>query len=589
MTKNRISFFMMWFLIVFLIAGRVWKPNKNPISWDTAGYYLYLPATFIYKDIRLKDYNRVDSLRNKYGFSDTFYQIYKSPKDGYYIKYTMGSAFLYSPFFAAGHVMAKLTGAPADGFSRPYQNAMLIGCLLYAFLSILMMRKILLHFFSDKVTAFTMLCIVAGTNLYFILSMDNLQIHAVLFLLYSCLIWQSIRFHSKPGYLNAALMGLFAGLIILTRPTDIVSWLIPIFWGVNSPSVLWEKIKSNFSYFLVFGIIAAGCFFPQMFYWKLSAGEWFFNSYNNAGEGLDLKSPHTIPFLFSYRKGWLVYTPMAIFCILGIFFARKKKPALFFPLLVYFLLNLWLISSWTCWWYAGSFSSRAMVQSYAIMMIPLGFFIQWVFGQKKIIAITGRVILLLVVFLCGFQTWQYAEGILKMDGMTKKFYWKSFCQTKQNPGNNKYLLRERYLTTDTIQTGEMFNIKFEKSWTDSLMLDSATIFSTLYEDEYGLIAEKYFTFIRVEGMILNMDSTNNNPVDLVRHMAYKGKLYGYNAKNISLGGNTWKPFKIDYILPEVRCHMDRVKVYFWLRGKARVYIKHLKLSVLEPASFPELE
>ena len=33
---------------------------------------------------------------------------------------TLGSALLWAPFYAAGHLAALLSGAPADGFSRPY-------------------------------------------------------------------------------------------------------------------------------------------------------------------------------------------------------------------------------------------------------------------------------------------------------------------------------------------------------------------------------------------------------------------------------------------------------------------------------------
>ncbi len=452
--KNQTSGLVLILICILLVAGRLWKPTQRPISWDVGGYYLYLPAKFIYHDLEMKDYQKFDSLREKYQISSTFYQVYKTPKNKYIVKYTMGNSFFYMPFFFVGHFIAHVGGYPTDGFSAPYQMAVMWGSFLYGFLALYFARKILLHFFWDGVAAFTLFSIVMGTNLFFSLSLDNLLSHSNLFFLYTVLIWSTIKFHQEPNFKKAAVMGLFGGLIILVRPTDIVSWLIPIFWGVSSFGDLFRKIRAQYKYFGVFVVVAVVIFFPQMLYWKMYAGSWLYNSYNNPGEGLDLFGPHTFKFLFSYRKGWLVYTPLMVFAFVGILISIKDKSKIFLPLFLFTCINLWLVSSWTCWWYAGSFSSRAMVQSYAVFMIPLGFFVQFIASRKKMFSLVGRTALLMVVFFCMFQTWQYANGILKFDRMTKAFYWKTFASTKNDPANEKYLLKDKFLGTDTIMDPE---------------------------------------------------------------------------------------------------------------------------------------
>jgi hypothetical protein len=412
------------------------------------------------------------------------------------------------------------------------------------------------------------------------------------------------------------LMGLFGGLIILVRPTDIVSWLIPVFWGIGSFKDLFKKIRFQFNYFLVFLAIAFIVFFPQMLYWKMFAGSWLYNSYNNPGEGLDLLGPHTFKFLFSYRKGWLIYTPLMIFAFLGILISARDKSKIFLSLILFTLFNLWITSSWTCWWYAGSFSSRAMVQSYAVMMIPLGFFIRFAVSQKRIFSLAGRTALLMLIFFCMFQTWQYIQGILKPDRMTKAFYWNTFASVENIPANEKYLLKDKFLGTDTIPNPGNFKVTKEyifnfnnqygldvetasrfvqlENETDySLKLDSAKIFYTILEDNYFKMTDKYYAYFRVEGDIFNTGTSNNNPVDLVRHMSHKGKTYGYSSTKIDVAdtGTTlgWREFKIDYIFPDVRKPEDKFKTYFWLRGKEPVYIKNIKAQVLEAKQFPELE
>lgn len=55
------------------------KESKNPypIKWDVYGYYLYLPATFIYNDLGLENQDWINVTREKYKPSTTFYQAKK--------------------------------------------------------------------------------------------------------------------------------------------------------------------------------------------------------------------------------------------------------------------------------------------------------------------------------------------------------------------------------------------------------------------------------------------------------------------------------------------------------------------------------
>ena len=79
-----------------------------------------------------------------------------------------------------------------------------------------------------------------------------------------------------------------------------------------------------------------------MIYWKIYAGTFIYDSYQNPGEGLDLMSPHTFSFLFSYQKGWLLYTPLMIFAFMGLIWVRKKKREMLFPLVLFLLVNIWV-------------------------------------------------------------------------------------------------------------------------------------------------------------------------------------------------------------------------------------------------------
>ena len=119
------------FSSTFLVNKFNEQNSRTIISWDIAGYYLYLPA-FLYDDPG--KLNNLEYIRNNYApFGDGFYQALKQPNGNYVIKYPYGQALMFLPAFAVGHVWAKLGGYPVDGFSLPYQVSFTMGCVLFAF------------------------------------------------------------------------------------------------------------------------------------------------------------------------------------------------------------------------------------------------------------------------------------------------------------------------------------------------------------------------------------------------------------------------------------------------------------------------
>ncbi len=113
------------FLAAAIVFGRFLLPRwltydwLSIISWDVVGYYLYLPATFIHHDAGIKDFSWLQGILDTYKPTIGFYQAYTGPAGEYVMKYTMGLAILYEPFFFIAHWIAPVLGYPADGFSLP--------------------------------------------------------------------------------------------------------------------------------------------------------------------------------------------------------------------------------------------------------------------------------------------------------------------------------------------------------------------------------------------------------------------------------------------------------------------------------------
>jgi len=131
-----------------------------------------------------------------------------------------------------------------------------MGCLLITIAGIWFLRKILLTYFSEGVTALTMVMIVLGTNYFELTAYDGALVHNALFTIYTLIIWFTIRWHEKPAWRTSVLLGLLIGLAVIIRPTEIIAILIPLLWGVWDMESLRKKgslVTGHWS--LVTGII----------------------------------------------------------------------------------------------------------------------------------------------------------------------------------------------------------------------------------------------------------------------------------------------------------------------------------------------
>jgi hypothetical protein len=204
--------FSVFIISVFIFTSRLWRRENSVIYWDVVSYYAYLPAIFIFDDIRLE---KEESYENGIFWPES------APNGGNVIKTTMGMSFLYAPFFFAGHIYASLSDYPAYGFSVPYKIALLTGALFYLSVALIFMRKILKKFFPDIVAAVTIVAIVLGTNLAYYAGREGTMSHLYSFTLFSVFVWLTIRWHEEPGTWLLLALGALAGLITLIRPTNI--------------------------------------------------------------------------------------------------------------------------------------------------------------------------------------------------------------------------------------------------------------------------------------------------------------------------------------------------------------------------------
>ncbi|MBX2891142.1 MAG: hypothetical protein KF734_09470 [Saprospiraceae bacterium] len=479
------SRFAYWSCAALILAAALfyypkWKQSRTEatLTWDVSGYYLYLPAALIYKD--MKQLGWWGGVEQQYYPGPGMGQAYQHPSGNWVMKYPMGQALQFLPWFAAAHLLAEPLGYPADGFSLPYQAAISWGSLLVALIGLWFLRRVLKLYFADRVVAAVLISLVFGTNYLEYASITGAMTHNWLFTLYALLLFGTIRFYQNPSFGWAAAIGLLVGWAVLTRPTEIISAVIPVLWGVGSWAALRERFlffKNHFSKIALAAAVGGALVFLQLAYWKYATGEWVVYSYQE--QGFSWFRPHFSDVLFSARAGWLVYSPMMIFAVLGFFFLKKDgwrgmpSPAGegsgvgLAAILIFCFLALYITAAWDIWWYGGSLGQRAMVQSYPLWAFPLAAFWRWVKGGSRQLKVGVAVLAGAFIYLNLWWSHQaHKGGLYASEQMTRAYMLKILGRFGEERDWLKLLdTREEFKGAERRSVREIYFNNFENDTT----------------------------------------------------------------------------------------------------------------------------
>ena len=405
-----------------VIYGR--RLNYPPIRSDGMGYYLYLPASLIDRDLTLQ----TTIARSFGGTSPEWAGVNRIRETNrLLIKYPPGEAIMLAPFFLLAHGLTLVSGvAPADGFSVLYQAAAAIGGLCYVLLGLHVLRTLLEQSFSPPVVWWTLVVMVFGTNLFHYATYDSIFSHAFSFCLFALFLHAVERSYARPGAGRTIALAVVAGLITLVRPTNSVIFIFALLSGINGRDGLRERlslVRRHARLVLAGALVYAATLSPLFAYWKYITGHWIIFSYT--GEAFDFSHPQILRVLFSVRKGLFFWSPVLLLATAGFFVMRKYKRAYVLPTLVFMPLNLYIIASWRDWAYGGSFGHRAFVENIAIFAFGYASLVESLPDRAPA---RGMIIVAscLLVILSTRLMLQYWLGVIPFDGTTWPRYLSAF-------------------------------------------------------------------------------------------------------------------------------------------------------------------
>jgi len=576
------------YILLFLIVKNPNHPLDKVIMSDGKAYYAYLTNIFIYHDPTFKF---VEEYEQKYYSGDALvFKEFRYNYDGKtLIKGFPGLAFLFLPFFLIAHFLSFIFGFPTDGYSIIYQYSMGFAAIFYLWAGLKYLKKLLSGFgFSQQLTAAILFAIAFGTNIIYYTLKEGTMVHVYNFALVAAFIYylqkSIIQNTAKPLFLTALLFG----LIVIVRPTNgLILFMVPFVAG--DFSTLKHFFKETFQKpFVVFGVLVAILVFPllTMLLWYWQSSHWIVYTYGE--EGFNFLKPHFFQILFSFNKGWFVYTPLALVAMAGFVYLYLHNRFRFYWGLTLLLLVIYVASSWWAWHYTSTFGQRVFIDFYPFIAILLGF-AYLLIRKQKILRAAGIMAVIFFVGLNALQFYQHYTFVFPAGTIDFKQYKESFFRLI--PAPRVYFPEEKVVNCDVLSND------FEKDygWLNYASVTDTLAFEGKFSSQAGLANEysiglyepfkKHLTtefgWVKVACQVFSNQKYSD--VRMVIDVESQGQSILYKPfylRDVNRK-NAWTYLEFAVKLPKLKTDEDMLRVYFFnTKADEFFLVDNLKVEVL---------
>jgi len=585
-----------FFIVVNFIGPHGYR--KQLIDGDGSGLYAYLPAIFIYKTV---DFTPVFEFEKSRRPPDYMGHNYHQINGTLINKFTCGTALLELPFFLLAWLLSLLLGMPADGYNLLFQYATAVSALFWVWVGIYYFVQLAyLYGIKKKLAWFVAFSGLTATNLLSYTFINPAASHAYSFALITTFLYFMKKVFREQDRRSMYLSSFILGLIVLVRPVNIlVVAVLPML--ASSSEIFLRTVKGKIikrDIFLLILLFIIGLS-PQLLINFLQTGKLLVYGYQN--EGFNFSKPEIISFLFSYRKGWFLYTPFMLLLFPGMIALYKRSKFEFFSFLGFFVLLIYVFSSWWNWFYGDSFGMRPMVDFYGLFFLIISLLLASIKRSRFLIIIylfTG-----ITIALNFIQTYQYANGIIHPDSMNKEAYWHVFLKTSE-----KY--EGVIAAADESFYGKLDSEPFFTSFNDmennyqgwsapakpvdesfsgqvAAQMDNIVEYSPtfLYHLPDSLKGKRNI-YVLFESMIFEKQpNAAVNALFVVDINNQKGETLFYKAFKVKKLPDEltqqWRMEHIGFKLPEITEDMTQVKFYIWNIKHTDFLIDNMQLSVYE--------
>jgi hypothetical protein len=372
-------FFVLLFVLSYCLGSAIISNNHQGhyIGSDSEGYYMYLPAIFIYgsfEDIPI--------------LTPTEYKPYPGTKK-IATRFTYGVALMEAPFWGIAQLSRKIQGYKTNHpFTNDISVMLLVAGCFYSTLGLFFVYKTLIrHFDNPKTVWWSVIILYFGTNLFFYAMREPTLSHNYSFCLIAALVYVLPSFWRAPSVLRTLLVAFLLGLITLIRPTNILFVFIVLLYDVYTLSDLKSRLVFIFKNLKTLWLIPFIAFLiavPQMAYWHYLSGKWILNLYEeiHAATFAYWDKPEIYNIFFHPCNGFLIYAPIMWFAMVGMAWIALKNQLNGRLIGVAFLTTSYLCASWCNWWFGHAFGYRSFIDYFPLMAFGLAFYINELLKSK---------------------------------------------------------------------------------------------------------------------------------------------------------------------------------------------------------------
>jgi hypothetical protein len=369
-------------------------------------------------------------------------------------------------------------------------------------------------------------------------------------------------------------------------------------------------IRLHFPQILVSGLCFLVPIIPQLAYWKWLTGHTIYDSYG-PNQGFDFLHPHIWAGIFSASNGWLFYTPLMLFALIGFCFAERWRVVLAGAALLLLTYTL-AVYSWFLPNYINGLGSRPMIDIYPVLALPLAAFLNRLQLANRVLKYTGAAIITLFVFVNISYSAKKALGLLDTEHSNYAFNIATFFRygltyndlvlwdiNVLQPHPQKLLVTDRFCTSvkdsaysshvifDTVERSRVYFVQEGEEYAplrikisaQELMRGKARWihcsgrFRTSYPESD--IFKNHLLVLRIFRGDKNLHWFGcriNNKVGLKENAALRPDLFTFRTK-------LWG--EVDYYVPvpdDLEAN-DQVQLDIWNIGKRPLYISNLCLSI----------
>jgi len=296
-------------------------------------------------------------------------------------RYALGAPLLWSPFYVLAHVWLtglNLLGGDwrVDGYVYPYQRAVGLATLLYGFVGLVLIYRVLREYFAKNVAALSALGICATSFFIWYLTVDNSMVHGVSMFATTLFLFLWHRFRRAPERRHWLWTGAAAGIMAAVRWQNGVFAVLPVAdWLWTSwraqPDPIAVKLRALGKNVAIFGAAGFVTFLPQLVFWKSVYGSWVYLPTREHGFEPGWMPPFVVDVLFSSNRGLLTWTPVISFAIVGLLLFARRHGRVALVLGGGLLGQLWVNGSVEIWWGGAGFGARRFANSMLVFALGL--------------------------------------------------------------------------------------------------------------------------------------------------------------------------------------------------------------------------